>query len=342
MTKKKITIIDADSIVYILAYALSQEHPNATKISGIIKTKILGNVDQFVSRILDKTEADEYLGYFGKVGGKKCFRYDRAETIGYKHARKPKEDWFIMYQGPILDQLENFWNFEGVEGYEADDYVCQSAAKFRDDGDDVTVAAIDKDIRQLTGVKHYSYNPSGLVSKDVITQTDAEAYYQLYSLMLEGDASDGYKGIPGVGKTKTIEILKDCKTENEFEEATKEAYKYWFTGGLLEKAIAKQLKDHYALWKDANPGKRLTKAIKEDEIHADLEEFFEASRKRAKSSLTWKDRYSEMFDLAKLPDTGDYHNDIIITDTFKNKFKKASGVTKLPYNGMKGMLDKIT
>ena len=338
MTKKNITIIDADSIVYILAYSLKDR----TKLTSVVKTKILADVDAFVKRILKETDADEYLGYFGTPGGKKCFRYDVAETIGYKHTRKPKEDWFKLFQPYILDQLINEWNFEGVEGYEADDYVCQAASKFRDEGYPVTVAAIDKDIRQLTGVKHYTYNPSGLVSKEATSQSDAKAYFQLYSLMLEGDISDGFKGIPGVGKKKTAEILEGCKTELEFETATKAAFKYWFTEGLLEKEIIKTLKSHYDFWKINNPNKRLTKAIKEDEIHSELEEIFDSLRTAAKDSKnpTWKNRYKEMFTLAKLPDTGDYIKDIIITDPYVNKYKSKSSSIK-PYAGIKGLLDNL-
>lgn len=338
MTKKNITIIDADSIVYILAYALKDR----TKVTTVVKAKIAADVDGFIRRILADTSADEYLGYFGTPGGKKCFRFDVAETIGYKHSRKPKEDWFKLFQPRILKQLEETWKFEGVEGYEADDYVCQAAAKFRDEGHSVTVAAVDKDIRQLTGVKHYEYNPSGLVSNKVFTQTDAEAFHQLYFLMIAGDTSDGYKGIPGVGKKGANEILEGCKTEVEFEKATKEAYEYWFTEGLLEKQINKTLKEQYDLWKVNNPGKRLTKAIKEEEILPDLEDIFKDLRTAAKNpkNPTWKKRYEEMFKLAKLPDTGDYREDIIVLEPHINENKIKTKSTK-PYEGIKGMLDNI-
>jgi 5'-3' exonuclease len=341
MLKKKIAVIDADSIAYILAYSMYKKSPDKDPLKkGLYQSEVRGNVDQFVNGILSRTEADEYLGYFGSPGGKPCFRYDVAKTVAYKHTRKPKEEWFKKYQPIILDQLESFWKFEGVEGYEADDYVCQAASKYRDEGHDVIVAAIDKDIRQLTGVKHYCYNPTSNVSKEIETQTDAEAYFQLYSLMIEGDYSDGYKGITGVGKAKAREILKDCTTLEEFEQATKDAYKYWFTEGLLEKAIKKSSKEICDEWKNSNPGNRLTKPIKE-KILAEANSIFDEVRDVMINSKHWEVRYKEMFKLAKLPDKGDFREEIIIVKPFVNKNKKKV-VRSAPVTvDLKTLLNKI-
>lgn len=338
MSKKKVTIIDADSIIYIIAYSFK----DAIKVTSGTKIRLNASIDQFVTRILKATNADEYLGYFGKPGGKPCFRYERAETRPYKDTRKEKEDWFLMYRPLIIERFEKEWNFEGVEGYEADDYVCQAACKFRDAGEDVTVAAVDKDILQVRGVAHWPYTPNGNKNKEITRPSDQEAYYSLYYLILAGDVSDGYAGIPGIGKTKTNEILKDCETEEEFEKATKDAYKYWFTEGLIQKEIDKILKDQYKAWKEQNPGSRLTKKVKE-EIYSDFEEVFEEMKEYANDvdsdEPNWERRYSEMFDLAKLPDTGDYREGIIITSTIRNKFKTKTSTSP---SSIKDMLDSIT
>lgn len=338
MSKKKVTVIDADSIIYIIAYSFK----DAKKITSGTKIRLNASIDQFVTRVLKMTEADEYLGYYGKPGGKPCFRYERAETRPYKGTRKEKEDWFLMFRPLIIERFIKEWNFEGVEGYEADDYVCQAACKHRDAGDDVTVAAVDKDIRQVKGVSHWPYTPDGKRNKEIVKPSDQEAYYQLYSLMLLGDVSDGYAGIPGIGPKKANEILDGCETEEEFEKATKEAYKYWFTEGLINKEIDKILKEQYLLWKEDNPDSRLTKKIK-DEIYAEYEDIFTEMKEYANDvdseTPTWERRYNEMFDLAKLPDTGTYREDIIITSPIRNKFKtKTSGSP----TSIKTMLDSIS
>ena len=338
MSKKKVTVIDADSIIYIIAYSFK----DATKLTSGTKIRLNAAIDQFVTRVLKMTDADEYLGYFGKPGGKPCFRYERAETRPYKGTRKEKEDWYLLYQPLIIERFEKEWNFEGVEGYEADDYVCQAACKYRDAGEDVTIAAVDKDIRQVTGVSHWPYTPDGKRNKEIVKPEDKEAYTMLYSLMLLGDASDGYAGIPGIGPAKTKEILEGCETEEEFEQATKDAYKYWFTEGLVNKEIDKILKEQYALWKEDNDGKRLTKKVKE-EIYSNFEDIFNEMREYADDSdsdnPTWERRYNEMYDLAKLPDTGNYREDIIITSPIRNKFKtKTAGSPQ----SIKDMLNSIS
>ena len=338
MSKKNITIIDADSIVYIIAYKFK----DITKITQATKRRCHMVIDEFVKKILKDTDADEYLGFFGTPGGKKCFRYTTAVTVPYKHTRTAKEDWFVRFQGLILDRLIDEWKFTGVEGYEADDYVCQAASLYRDENEKVTVAAIDKDIKQVRGVLHYTYNPGQFVKNKTVSVTDAEAYYQLYHLILAGDVSDGYGGVPGIGRKKAGDILANCKSEWSFYRRTIEAYYKHFKGLLLEKAIDRLLKEHYAIWKESNSDKRLTKAIKE-QIYNDLEEHFIEVREGVykKSNRIWLDRFQEIYDLAKLPDTGTYRSDIIIPTPLKNEFKINASTLTRP-KGIKDFLDSIS
>ncbi len=50
------------------------------------------------------------------------------------------------------------------------------------------------------------------------------ANHFLYTQVLTGDPTDGYKGIPGIGKVKAEKILDGCNTEEEMAAATLGAY----------------------------------------------------------------------------------------------------------------------
>lgn len=88
-----------------------------------------------------------------------------------------------------------------VDGLEADDLlgILATTEKY---ADNVIIVTVDKDLRTIPG-RHI--NPT----KDTkpVRVTLNEGHYKWLTQTLTGDATDGYKGIPGIGEKKALAIL---------------------------------------------------------------------------------------------------------------------------------------
>ena len=56
----------------------------------------------------------------------------------------------------------------------------------------------------------------------IISEEEAMRHY--YEQIIKGDPTDYIPGIPGVGEKKAAAALKNCKTEEDFQEAVVNAY----------------------------------------------------------------------------------------------------------------------
>jgi len=145
---KNLVIIDADSIVYIIASK-----------AKVLKLKAVGVklLDDFIKDILISTKSNKYLGFFGKIGAKN-FRYDIAVTKPYKgNRKKDKEDWYVFWEPLLKERMEVYWGFIPVDKIEADDAVCIAANFYRDKFNKVTVSSPDKDLLQIENMNFYNY-----------------------------------------------------------------------------------------------------------------------------------------------------------------------------------------
>lgn len=104
-----------------------------------------------------------------------------------------------------------------VNGAEADDTVCYLK---RTQPDNVVIAALDKDVLYQSVGTHYNYG-----KKEFVTVTELEAKKYLYFQMIAGDPSDGYKGVPGVGKVGANKALAPLTTDKQMWDATLALYK---------------------------------------------------------------------------------------------------------------------
>ena len=102
------------------------------------------------------------------------------------------------------------------DGCEADDIVVYLKNNF----DDVLIAALDKDVLYQSVGKHYNYGKKEFVEVD-----ELEARKYLYFQMIAGDPSDGYKGVPRVGKVGANKALQGLTEEKDMWEATLNLYK---------------------------------------------------------------------------------------------------------------------
>jgi hypothetical protein len=196
----QIALIDGDILVYRIGFA-SEEEPESIAIARCC---------EFIEDIILFNGFDEYQGY---LTGKGNFRNEIAVTEPYKGNRKaPKPK---HYQA-LRDYMQNHWQFEMIEGQEADDAI--GIAAYTLDPDEYCICSIDKDLDMLRG-KHYNF------VKDFFYHVDEEeAIFNFYKQILTGDRVDNIKGLKGIGDVKAKRILEECKDENEMYLAVLKAY----------------------------------------------------------------------------------------------------------------------
>ena len=118
--------------------------------------------------------------------------------------------------------IRKLWARQGeaieAEGREADDLLRIWAEECRAVGQDFIVVSIDKDLLMIPG-KHYNLN-----REDVTDISIEEGRRRYYTQILMGDQMDNIPGVRGMGPKKTEKHLKDCVTDNDFQEAVVSAY----------------------------------------------------------------------------------------------------------------------
>ena len=196
----KVALIDADVIVYRVAFASEEE----TEEICFARAKEL-----IFEIVYTELNCDDYKAYLTGSGN---FRYLVATTAPYKGNRKdfqrPKH--YEALRG-YLQRL----GAEVIEGQEADDAIAIEASK---EGQAYWIVSIDKDFDQVPGW-HYNF-----VKKEKYFITEEEGIRNFYSQILTGDRVDNIIGIKGIGPVKAEKILADCKTEREHYDACVKAY----------------------------------------------------------------------------------------------------------------------
>ena len=226
--KHNLSIIDADSIIYLVASRFKDVR---------VKSIALNALDDFIMDILKVTYAKEYFGFFGKMGGAKNFRYDVAKTKPYKGNRGDKADWYLYWEKIMKKHMENVWHFTPVEYVEADDMCTFYGTLYKGNPKygKIIVCSPDKDLKQLGGIWHYDYWKR---SSEYISETKGEQ--NLYRQCIEGDGTDNVQGLLGCGKTVAKAHVHQFNDANisKLPEATKQFFKTY----LHETLPAKQLK----------------------------------------------------------------------------------------------------
>lgn len=194
----KVALLDADVIVYRVAFASEDED----------ETTCFARAKDLIFEIVyTELACDDYKAYLTGPGN---FRYMVATTAPYKGNRKdfqrPKH-----YDG-LRAYLQRL-GAELVEGQEADDAIAIEASK-----ENYWIVSIDKDFDQVPGW-HYNF-----VKKEKYFVTEEEGIRSFYTQILTGDRTDNIIGIKGIGPVKAEKILKDCKTEREYYDACVKAY----------------------------------------------------------------------------------------------------------------------
>jgi len=141
----------------------------------------------------------------------KCFRYEIADDSlehGYKHKRisKPLHGYIT-----IMEAMALHFNSEMFDYIEADD-VCVSLCNTYPE--EFFLAALDKDVLNQTVGNHLNYGKLGTDEALYNTSSKYAIFYKYWQTIL-GDPTDGYKGIPGVGKVGAAKMINPDMSEAE-------------------------------------------------------------------------------------------------------------------------------
>jgi 5'-3' exonuclease len=203
---KKLTIFDADSMIFTVAWKFRDKN---------VKAMVTMHLNKFISDVITNSGATHYIGFFGskEPGVKPNFRF--TVDPNYKLNRPETPEWVTKWRPILFEAMKDKWKFMPVDGMEADD-ACAIAAKYfknlkNPDGtyvyDEIIVAACDKDLRQIPGITYYNYQKH---EKYLINTFDAAMNLGVQILM--GDETDGVKGLGGVGPKIATRLLSECTT----------------------------------------------------------------------------------------------------------------------------------
>ncbi|OEH91865.1 DNA polymerase I [Bacillus solimangrovi] len=211
MSKKKLVVIDGNSIAYRAFFAL----PLLNNDKGIHTNAIYGFTTMLL-KVLEEEKPTHLLVAFD--AGKKTFRHDTYK--GYKGTREktPSElsEQFAFIR-EVLDAF-NISRYE-LENYEADDIIGTLAKRAEKEGMDVKIISGDKDLLQLVS----SHVKVALTRKGItdVDTYDLSAIDEKYGITPEqiidmkglmGDKSDNIPGVPGIGEKTALKLLKQFGT----------------------------------------------------------------------------------------------------------------------------------
>lgn len=197
--------------------------------------------DRFIGKLKRLNVAEDYQL---AIGGDGNFRYDIAQQLAYKGARKDKPLLFLEIKEAIIQKYRN--KVVVVNGQECDDYCSikgtENFKHFLKTGEwKYVISFCDKDLQQIISpqLNYEEENP------EVFTPSPFEATKCFAVQLLSGDLStDNILGLPnftkeiqekyelggtrGIGKATALKYLEPCQTIKELFERVVEAYKSYY------------------------------------------------------------------------------------------------------------------
>lgn len=198
--KDKILLIDADTIVWQIAYKFSQEET----FEGLA-WMVENMTKQWMLDLSKETNCKYYIGVLQDE--QPTFRHNLALSQPYKGTRKEKPEWYIKVSPIVRKVLQDVYQFKIASGIESDDVISILMGVLKDGEYEGVVAGIDKDLLQIPGM-NYNYNTKQwlLVHKEV-------AERNLWKQVLMGDSTDSIQGLPGIGPKKAEAILDQVEVD---------------------------------------------------------------------------------------------------------------------------------
>ena len=188
--KKRLSLIDLDTLLYIVAYVQWNQGNKDNK------EQVKLHVKEFINTILLNTRADLYSAVYQDNKHNNFRKYFYPD---YKRNRPPAPEFILLWKDTILEAFQEV-KAVGTKIVESDDVLNIGYNRYKEEYDLIIVSG-DKDLNQIPG-EHY--NPR--TNKGYFVSTD-EAVYNLFMQVLTGDTTDNIKGVPGIGKVKAAKVL---------------------------------------------------------------------------------------------------------------------------------------
>ncbi|SDZ12670.1 DNA polymerase I [Thermoactinomyces sp. DSM 45892] len=206
MSKKKIVLIDGNSIAFRAFYAL----PLLTNSSGLYTNAAYGFA-MMLLKVLEEEKPTHMLVAFDE--GKDTFRHEFYQEYKGKRDKTPGE---LTGQFPLIKEVLDACQirYYGIPGYEADDIIGTLSKMADAEEMETLIVSGDKDLFQLV-----TDRVSVLMTRKGVTEADRytpESIQERYGLTpsqiidlkgLMGDPSDNIPGIPGVGEKTGLKLL---------------------------------------------------------------------------------------------------------------------------------------
>lgn len=211
MEKKKLVLIDGNSIAYRAFFAL----PLLNNDKGIHTNAVYG-FTMMLMKILEDEKPTHMLVAFD--AGKTTFRH---KTFGEYKGGRQKTPPELSEQFPFIRELLDAYGISRyeLENYEADDIIGTLSLTAEKDGFEVKVISGDKDLTQLSSpITTVGITRKGITDIEVYTPEHVAEKYgltpeQIIDMKgLMGDPSDNIPGVPGVGEKTAIKLLKEFST----------------------------------------------------------------------------------------------------------------------------------
>jgi DNA polymerase I len=211
MEKKKLVLIDGNSIAYRAFFAL----PLLNNDKGIHTNAVYG-FTMMLMKIIEDEKPTHMLVAFD--AGKTTFRH---KTFGEYKGGRQKTPSELSEQFPFIRDLLDAYGISRyeLENYEADDIIGTLSIAAEEDGFDIKVISGDKDLTQLASEKTtVGITRKGITDIEEYTPEHVKEKYGLTPLQiidmkgLMGDTSDNIPGVPGVGEKTAIKLLKEFST----------------------------------------------------------------------------------------------------------------------------------
>ncbi len=228
LLKKKIILIDANSLIYRAFFALPTTLATS---SGQVTNAVYGFMSMLI-KLLKEEKPDVVIAAFDRAAP--TFRHESYDQ--YKAHREPTPNELIG-QFPIVKEVLSVLNipvFE-MDGFEADDILATLASEAEAEHDDVIVVTGDKDAFQLVD-DHIRVMTTKKGISDIVIY-DREKVYEKYGvtpgqfadfLALKGDTSDNIPGVPGVGEKTAAKLIQQFgSVENLLENLDAVENKRW-------------------------------------------------------------------------------------------------------------------
>jgi len=217
MPKRKLMLIDGNSLLYRAFYALPLLHTG----EGIFTNGVYGFLTM-LNRITAQEQPTHIVIAFDK--SKKTFRTKLYEEYKANRSAPPDE---LKGQFQLLREVLTALNVDYIEqeGFEADDIIGTISQKAENEGIETVIVTGDNDALQLVSEKvKVLMIKKGITETEIFTpaqvkekwEVEPEKMIEIKALM--GDSSDNIPGVPGVGPKTAIKLIKQFNNlENLYE-----------------------------------------------------------------------------------------------------------------------------